>query len=284
MIKYRKPPLVERAVGVYAVIDEEKFQRRLQGWADKLRQEFPHAETVTEWELKLTEKDGMPVMDEKGHKMTLRQRFWQTNEKGVRIRCIQLWRDRISFNLLENAGVQHRFEDLDQMTKQWLPKWAEEFDATGVSGVNLEYVNILSLQTVPLFATVNSINLNKLLTFYAAMPQQVQAIMPNLHPTVVPPYDFQVAIQGSVKAGSTETPLTFHAKLVGERKKTGVPIALRLTLSASTIQPKRLIPVLEATKELALTHDCAVRGFESLFTQEARQSFEPYDVHSTNSY
>jgi len=97
------------------------------------------------------------------------------------------------------------------------------------------------------------------------------------------PYDFQMGIKAIDDTDpANSSPLQFRVKLVSEPRQPGALLTLKLTLSATTIEPNRRISVQQGIKEFASAHECLIRGFEALFTAEARASFEPYDTDIAN--
>ena len=91
-IKYRNPPVIERALVVHLSqpVPEEQFQVRADEWRAALIEEFPHLETMTEWTLRVIEKQGIPVLDTDNQTMTLRQTFWQVGPAQKKKQGMQL--------------------------------------------------------------------------------------------------------------------------------------------------------------------------------------------------
>jgi len=268
-IKYRHPPLYERALSFGAHIEEEHFYRQAQPWEALLKESFPESETITQWHLNVTEKDGMPCIDSATQKMSVRHRFWKGKEKE-RDRGIQVWRDRIAFNLIGNSGNPRHFEEIRDLARAWLPRWAGTFNVGVVRGVTLEYVNVISHRTVPKFSTKETIQIGKLLRLFAPVPGPARDI--------IPPYDFNINV-----LVQEEPRLTFNARLQNAKNKAGDPIAMKLDFKATTETQGRELALDRVFDEVDLAHDLILTEFEGYFTQEARESFGPYDPDKPSS-
>ncbi|HXT41689.1 MAG TPA: TIGR04255 family protein [Candidatus Angelobacter sp.] len=263
MRKYKRPPIVERAFSVGVQIDEELFHRRIEEWKDLLQKSFPEMETITEWQIKVTQKDGMPSFDQNHQRMSLKHRFWKGGQSN-RDKGIQVWRDRVAFNLVGGPANPRHYEELEEFSHDWLPRWADHFEVKTLRGITLEYVNFISFQTVPKFASENKIDLKNILNFFSNLPGPGK--------TLIPPYNFEINL------GITETPpMRFSAHLQNIESQPGSTLALRLDFKATTEGLGRKISLDEVKNELRLAHDLILQEFEAYFTVQARDSFGPYD-------
>ena len=265
-IRYRKPPIIERAFTVHAPISEETFQFRAESWEAVVRNDFPHAQTVTEWTLAVREKEGMPVLDPTKQTMTLRQTFWRGAGEGAkRERGMQLWPDRISFNVLGEPGVPRRYEDLEELIDQWLYRWAAHFEVSAVSGVTMEYVNLLNDVTLPAFVDGAQLKIGDAVTMFKAIPGRL--------PRIVPPFDFQLNVYG-------ETDPESHVGaqcICGPPTRPGEIPTLQLRFMATTnLNPNRRERLENVPKEARLMHDLIISQFQAYFTEQAKQTFDPY--------
>jgi uncharacterized protein (TIGR04255 family) len=263
-IKYRKPPVVERALAVHVNIPEEKFQLKSDTWRNSVAHDFPRSETLTEWTLSVTEKDGMPVLDPTKQTMTLRQTFWQLAGEKKR-EGIQLWPDRISFNLLGEPGDPRDYVELDALREQWLMRWASHFEVLECSGVTLEYVNLLSAATLPQFVNGNTLRIGEVLRIFREIPGKLHS----LHP----PFDFQFNVDGE-----TDPPSRFRAVCASLSPPTpsDAPPKMQLRFTASTkVSENRNVPLDKVAEEARLMHDLIIQQFEAYFTPEAKKSFNP---------
>ena len=259
-IKYRKPPIVERALVVHAEMSEEKFRLKADEWQAILKQEFPHVEPVTEWVLAVTEKDGMPVLDPTRQTMTVRHTFWQMAGKK-KDHGIQIWPDKIAFNLLGGIGNPRDFDELEQLRQKWLMRWASHFEISTSTGVTLEYVNLLSNETLPTFVKDAGLKIGDALRLFQVLPSSLH----QLHP----PFDFQINVEGE-----TEPPSSFRAHCITLEATQKVP-TMQLRFTASTHKPERSVPIEKVANEAQIMHDLILRQFDAYFTPEAKKTFDP---------
>jgi hypothetical protein len=273
--KYRKPPVVERALIVHLglPIPEEKFQVKADEWRSALVKDFPHLETLTEWTLRVVEKDGMPVLDTAGQKMTLRQTFWQIEAGDKKKQGIQLWQDKISFNLLGELGNPRDFDELEQLTADWLPRWSADFEISQFSGVTLQYVNLLSKETLPAFMENDQLKIGEAIRLFGGVPVQRNLLLP--------PYDFQV----NVRVDNAEPRARVSAQCVSVEAppNKGPTMHLRFTATTNLGQPARSVSLDKVRDEARLTHSLIIEAFEAYFTDAAKASFEPYADNSSRN-
>jgi uncharacterized protein (TIGR04255 family) len=256
--RYRKPPLTERVVSLGFSMDEENFQTKLDSWTAIMRQAFPESEIHTQWEIQVAEKNGMPYIPKDKQKITTKYQFWQ--RKGPqKDRCIQVWRDRISFNLLSPIGDPRSYQDLQALYAEWCPKWADHFSVRSVSGVNLEYVNILSKETVPSFCQASRINIGEILTAFCA---------PGPLKNLIPPFKFQFNFDASTQ----DFPMHVRVALTNQKTE---EISLRLLFRAATEKPGREVSLDAIPLEMDTAHSIILAEFDAFFTEKAKTSFEP---------
>ena len=255
---YSKPPLTERVISLGFSMDEEHFQTKLDTWTGVMRQAFPESEIHTQWEIQVGQKNGMPFIPKDKQKITTKYQFWQ-RKGSQKDRCIQVWRDRISFNLISPIGDSRSYNDLQALYAEWCPKWASHFAVRAVRGVNLEYVNILSKETVPAFCQGNRINIGELLTAFSA---------PGPLKNLIPPFKFQF----NFDASTSDFPMQVHVSLTNQKTD---DIALRLLFRAATEQPNREVPLDAITQEMDTAHSIILAEFDAFFTDKAKNSFKP---------
>ncbi len=238
---------------------EEKFRVRADEWQTILKQEFPHAQAITEWVLAVTEKDGMPVLDPDRQTMTLRHTFWRmTGQK--KDHGMQIWPDKISFNLLGGVGNPRDFSELEQLRQKWLPRWVSHFEISKCNGVTLEYINLLSKDTLPAFMNGNILNVGNALRLFDNIPSRLGPL--------IPPFDFQINSETETNPRSR-----FRVHCVSVPSPS-TPV-MHLRFNASTYNPKRSVPIDDVANETAAMHDLILQQFDAYFTEKAKQSFEP---------
>jgi hypothetical protein len=256
--RYRTPPLTERAISIGFGMPEEPFRQRLDTWNEVMRHAFPDSETVTRWDIQVAEKHGMPYIPRDKQRLTTKHQFWQ--RKGdKRDRCIQVWADRVAFNLLSPPGDPRTYEDLLALYSEWCPKWASHFEVKTVSGVTLEYVNILSSATVPKFCHGNRMNIGEILTTYGT---------PGPLKDLIPPFKFQL----NFDADGKDFPMKVSVELAHVRQE---EIALRLLFKASSEETGREVPLDALPREIDTAHRLILAEFDAFFTEKAKLSFEP---------
>jgi len=268
MTKYKNPPIIERALVVHAELTEEKFRLAGEAWQALVKKDFPHGESVTEWQLAVTESNGMPVLDPAKQIMTVRQTFWKKADEKKDV-GMQLWPDKIAFNLIGSPGNPRHFEDLEKLTQLWLPKWTDHFCVTKFEGVSLQYVNLLSKDTLPGFVSSGKLNVGKVLKLFNNVPGPLQ--------TLLPPFDFQMNLNGDTDPASRLGVQCIAADQPVIDRKEPEPVSLQLRFSATTyLDAKRKIVLDEVMKEAHLCHDLILKEFEAFFSDEAKATFEPY--------
>jgi uncharacterized protein (TIGR04255 family) len=170
--RYPNPPVIERALSVRFTIPEEQFQERLPEWEEVVSQDFPFAKRRTEWELALSNVQGLPMIEREKSSMRIRRQYWSANPDALDVHpdwVIQLLADRFLLNLRRTPGDgdTQGFQALRASFDNWFQKWTACFAPTSIDGVALEYWNILRKDTVPDHATDDSVAAADLLTAFA---------------------------------------------------------------------------------------------------------------------
>ena len=259
--KYRKPPIIERVISHGFSMPEEQFQPRLSSWSDVVRKAFPQSHIANNWEISIAEKNGIPYIPRESQKFTAKYQFWK-GKKADRDRGLQVWRDRVAFNLLSQPKNPRTYEELHGLYQEWLPAWADHFGVENVRGVTIEYVNILAPATVPKFCKGGRINVGEILTAFVA---------PGPLKNLVAPFTFEMNFDAHQK----DFPLHLHTELKALPK---AEVALRLLFRASTEAAGREIALDALAREIDTAH-CLIRDeFEAFFTDAAKATFEPYDI------
>jgi len=271
-VRYKKPPVIERALTVHVNLSEEAFALKMDSWKGILQEEFPHSEILTEWTLGITEKHGMPVLDPARQTITLRQTFWKMANSNQKDHGMQLWKDRISFNLLGTPGNPRQYKDLQDFVGEWSPRWAAHFGIDQCTGVTLQYVNLLSEVTLPSFIEGRTtLKLGEVLTIFRGLPNPTGNLVQSPFNLLVnmdcknwdPPARF------AVQCNSAEAQPTITHQGQGV-----IPI-LHLHFIASSHLAGRTILIKDVPEEARAMHDLIVSHFEAYFTDAAKASFEP---------
>ncbi len=264
--KYKSPTVTERVISLGVSMEEEHFQRELSTWHDVVRKAFPQSHIANQWQVSLAEKNGVPYIPKESQKFTTRYQFWKGKDKQ-RDRGIQVWRDRVAFNLLSKVGEPRTYEDLHELYSEWFPIWSQHFAVPTVRGVTVEYVNHLSKLTVPKFCHGDTIDVGRILTAFVVRGPLTK---------LVPPFSFQM----NFLEERDGLPLRFQADL---SSVPGKQTAMRLLFKASTEAAGREIPVDSLSNELDTCHGLILEEFEAFFSDEAKATFKPYDTDPTNS-
>lgn len=127
-IRYKKPPIVERIIGVYHKIPQEEFERRLPSWATMIHPEYSVPVNQAEWQLEIEDKDGVPWVKSLTPKAKIIYLFWKKHHDNLQIRGMRLRPDRLVFHLNRENENPHDFDELYPEMQKWLPKWVEHFE------------------------------------------------------------------------------------------------------------------------------------------------------------
>ena len=252
-IKYRHPPVIERALVVHlpTPVPEERFQIKADEWRAALVEDFPHFETVTEWTLRVVEHQGIPVLDTANQMMTLRQTFWQLGPAQRKKQGMQLWQDKISFNILGDIEDPREFEELQSLVKQWVSKWIQDFDVKAMTGVTLQYVNLLSKHTLPSFMEGTKLKIGEAIRLFGGIPVKRELLLP--------PFDFQVNL--SVDEAAPPARVSAHCVSVEAPKEDGPTMHLRFTATTHLEQASRAVPLDHLDAETELVHGLIIQSF-----------------------
>jgi len=255
-VMYSHPPVVERALAFGCTLTEEAFQTKLASWGERVKQAFPSSKIQRQWQIQIAEKNGMPFLSSEGQKLTTKYQFFQHSGEDKK-QGIQIWQDKISFNLFSSAENPRSFVELREIANTWAPQWASHFGVSSVHGIRLEYVNLLSPKTVPGFCSDGRIRLGEILTAFK---------VPGPYKDLTSPFDFQF----NMVANQPDFPMAIHASLKGAQHDGGT---LRLLFRASTENSERSISLDAAKKEMDTAHSSIVSVFDAFFSEEAKNSF-----------
>lgn len=202
----------------------------------------------------------MPVLDAEKQQMTIRQTFWKKKD-GKKQKGIQLWGDKIAFNLIGSPGDPHHFEELEAIATPWLARWAEHFQIKRFCGVSMEYVNLLSQETMPTFMDGPTFKAGSVLV-------PIQHI-PGPYHLLTTPYDFQM----NFKIPNDTLNLRFTARCHSVKLE---PLEMHLRFTAMTYDEVKNYTIDQIQDQIKVAHQLILTEFESFFTEGAKLTFEPY--------
>ena len=189
---------------------------------------------------------------------------------GQKDHGMQLWRDRIAFNLIGAPGNPRQYKDLQAFVDEWLPRWAAHFGVTECTGVTLQYVNLLSEATLPTFTEGRTtLKLGEVLTIFRGLPNPTGSMilspfnmLVNMDcPNSNPPARF------AIQCNSAEVQPTSSSK--------SIPPTLHLHFFATSHLVGHKISINKSQDEALVMHDLIIAYFEACFTERAKASFEP---------
>jgi len=87
---YRRPPVIERVLSVYADMSDETFESRFEDWRALVTPEYPVYEPLKQWLISVKEKDregerGLPLFDSIQPELRITPRFSKKTSKEVRL-------------------------------------------------------------------------------------------------------------------------------------------------------------------------------------------------------
>jgi hypothetical protein len=264
--QYKRPPVVERAVSVTGDVSEQAFQERVDTWAEAVQDALPVHTRKVEWEILIRDDNQVPVLDEDGTKMRLVHQFWPSDPKETKASwCLQLWPSRLAVNLRRvNDRDLRSFQDLDRLACDWIPRWGQHFGVRDVSKVVLEYCNLLSVETVPEFATKDVVHLDKLITVFSSIPGPAGSMITN-------PYKCMCGLL--VKRDNEEYRCQVRVEGLASAKRATVQVHFRAdTADRAALAPAAISPTLSAL------HGVVREMFEGFFTTEAKEVFGCHDL------
>jgi hypothetical protein len=261
---YKRPPIVERVLTVIADIPLENYFARFEDWKNLIHDKFPEHDLITNWQLNVeTREDGTPLLTDVQPELTITHRFWRRSPKGGKFLSMRLLPNQLTMNLHPVGKDDHRFEELFAEFSYWLPLWLSHFGGKECAMVSLNYINLISHQTTPQFsAPEGGINIGHALRVFAGLPGK--------HMGIIPPYDCQIGLMIDPKRPAT---FALRVAAVGIGKENS--LAIRVDFNAAVMKPKPCLSPNQALSEAEFLHTVILGQFESIFTEEAKKSFEP---------
>ena len=262
--RYKKPPIIERALTVTADVTQENFFARLEDWKLLIHEKFPEYDPINDWRVNIeTREDGTPLLTDVQPELLITHRFWRRDRKNRRFLSMRLLPNQFTLNIHRDSDGDHNFRELHDEFSNWLPQWMSHFGATGCETVSLNYINLISHITTPQFVDVNgSIQVGKALRVFAGIPSQ--------HMGIIPPYDCQMGLMIDPKR-----PAMFSLRVVVVAIAKQNSPAIRVDLNAYVAKLKPSLTAFQALSEADFLHSVIKAQFEAIFTDFAKETFEP---------
>ena len=259
-LRYEKPPIVERVIGVYHTIPQDQYEAQLPSWAEKIRNVYPISAPLSEWSIDIESKGGVPIVKNLTPTARIIPLFWQRHAKGLHVRGMRLRPDRLVLHLCREGKQPHDFDELLPEMERWLVPWAEHFGVPDIDGVALEYVNQLNAEITPQFVdSSGGVKIAEALNMFATFPHQVKS--------VTKPYDCKARLViDPVK------PTVFDVRV---RADDGPTNSVRVEFVVRTFPAAKRLSFNEALSELRHGHDIMLEQFGCFFTEQAKLSFAP---------
>lgn len=263
VIRYKRPPVIERVLSVTANITQETFFSRFEGWKAIIQDHFPDYDPVKDWRLHIKSHEGMPVLTDQQPELVITHRFWRRTKQGKRYFSMRLLPSELTLNLHPESENPHSFEELNAELASWLPQWMSHFDVQECSSVRLGYINMISNATTPQFVDqTGRVQVGRVLRVFAGVPS------PNLG--IIPPYDCQMGL-----LIDAERPAVFALRVFGVMEPRDRSSAVRVDFQASVVKSNPCLTAPRVLSDAAFLHTVIRDQFEALFTDEAKESFEP---------
>jgi hypothetical protein len=258
---YKRPPIIERVLSVTADIPLENYFARFEDWKLLIHDKFPEYDPITDWHLNIeTREDGTPLLTDVQPELRITHRFWRRNSQGKRFLSMRVLPNQLALNLHPEAKNPHRFEELHTEFSNWLPQWLSHFGGNACDMVALNYINLISQHTTPQFINAEGgIQIGRVLRVFAGLPGQ--------HMGIIPPYDCQMGLMIDPKR-----PATFAMRVSAVTIAKQNSLAIRVDFNAVVAKPSQT--PFQALSEAEYLHKVIVDQFESVFTDEAKKSFE----------
>jgi len=165
--------------------------------------------------------------------------------------------------LHREGSVPHRYSELRAEFERWLPRWMSHFSVSGCSRVQLEYVNLLSAKVTPQFTDdKGGLMIGRVLKVFAGIPTH--------HQGIIPPYDCQMGLRIDAKK-----PAAFHLRVRGLIPGPKQGVGVRIDFLAVVDKGGGYLSLSDVLNEADFLHTVMVEHFDAIFTDEAKQSFEP---------
>jgi hypothetical protein len=246
-------------------MDEEMFKSRLPSWAESVKVAYPVDEAVQDWHIDATEKDGVPIFDTMKPTLRLLPRYSKKSSQDGFDWSIRCPRGQLTMNMHSGPedATQRRFDDLKAEYLIWLGKWMKHFDVTRLDKLVLHYVNALTSSTLPNFVDDKGrLKIGNVIKVFTQIPGK--------HESIIAPYECCVTLLLG------EEPRTTLAIYLNEwpflHFGTGIKLDFKVEIHCKSTAP---IAVSDVSDMLDTAHGHIIDRFETVFSDEAKQSFDP---------
>ncbi len=266
---YRRPPVIERVVGVYAEMSDEVFEGRFDEWRAIVEKEYPVYEPLTEWLIQVKDTDhreegAIPLFDTMQPELRITPRFSRKSSKENFDWSIRCPRGQLTMNMHSRPtqGAERRYDTLRAEFSRWLPRWLAHFSVESMTRVTAHYVNLVNRHTVPAFVTKEGrLLLDQVVAVFSQIPGE--------HECLIPPYDCKATLLLQGQDGAT---LRLNVN-DWSSKELGAAVRVDFIVDAPAQN-------LEASGEKILQlldwcHERIIERFEVVFTEKAKKTFEP---------
>lgn len=262
---YKKPPIVERIIGVYTSINikPEVFEAKMPEWTAKIQDHYPIAKPIAEWSLNIKEINGVPMLQDVMPKAEIIQMFWKLHPNKLQVHGMRLRPDRLVFHLCWEDGIAHDFEEVYGEMETWIGKWMEHFEVASLKGVTAEYLNRLNAKITPQFMLPDGrLKLSDAFVIFANIPGKYQ--------TITQPYDCRIRLMVDEKR-----PCHFDLRVRGEDE---AHVGVKVDMTVNSTGRDKAISAKDGLAEIRLAHDVILEQFDCFFTNQAKESFIPYGI------
>jgi hypothetical protein len=262
---YKKPPIIERVIGVYAdiKIQPEVFEAKMPEWIAKIQDHYPISKPIAEWTLNIKEVKGVPMLQGVMPKAEIIQMFWKLHRNKQQVHGMRLRPDRLVFHVCREGDIIHDFDEIYVEMERWIGKWMEHFEVKALKGVTAEYFNRLNGAITPQFILPDGgIKIAEALVMFANIPGK--------YTTVTPPYDNKIRLIVDAKR-----PCCFDLRVMADDE---VRSSLKIDFIVSTCGQEKAISAKDALDEIQIAHDVILEQFDCFFTKQAKESFVPYGI------
>jgi len=172
--------------------------------------------------------------------------------------------ERLTINLHPEKGDPHHFDELYASLMKWLPQWSSHFGATEFTVVQLDYINLIAVETTPQFvdSKTGAVRIGDVLEVFSRVPGQSEGL--------IPPYDCDIGI---LIDKTRPAVLRMHVHGIEFRPLLGGGV--RVDFQAASDRRQHPLTATEVGTETKFLHDVVIEKFDAVFTAKAKASFEP---------